>query len=83
MMPWEHWQIVPMWTEIWWRAEKEKVEMATGRRWTSFEWSQETWHAREYFLSGYWQIFVDDRLVPQPKAVFSCAMTVMVKICGW
>ena len=39
------------------------------------------WHAREHVLKEYWQIFVDDRLVPrdatdvqanaQPKAVFS------------
>ena len=40
-------------------------------------------------LNEYWQIFVDNRFVPkgainsdandQPKAVFSCAMTVMDK----
>ena len=44
-----------------------------------------------YILEEYWQIFVDDGLVPrgatdlqasaQPKAVFSYAMTVMGKIC--
>ena len=46
-----------------------------------------------YTLEEYWQIFVDDGLVPrdatdlqanaQPKAVFSYAMTVMGKICCW
>ena len=69
------------------------MDVATGRTWTSYGWSQETWRAREYALTEYWQIFVDDKLVPrdainshanvQPKAVFSCAMTVMDKICGW
>ena len=44
-----------------------------------------------YILEEYWQIFVDDGLVPrgaadlqasaQPKAVFSYAMTVMGKMC--
>ena len=47
----------------------------------------------KYLLNEHWKIFVDDRVVPrdvinshahvQPKAVFSCAMTVMEKICGW
>ena len=79
--------------EIWWRAQKEKMEVATGRTWTSYEWSQGAWHATEYTLNGYWQIFVHDRPVPrdainshanvQPKAVFYYAMTVMDKICGW
>ena len=56
-------------------------------------WMEPRWHAREYLLNEYWQIFVDDRLVPrvainshanvQPKAVFSYAMTVVDKICGW
>ena len=51
------------------------------------------WHARECILNECWQIFVDDRRIPQyainsranvqPKAVFSYAMTVMDKICGW
>ena len=78
--------------EIWRRTEKERMDVATGRTWTSYGWSQR-WHAREYLLNEYWQIFVDDRLVPrdainshanvQPKAVFSYAMTVMDKICGW
>ena len=46
-----------------------------------------------YVLNENWQIFVDVRPVPrdainsyanvQPKAVFSYAMTVMDKICGW
>ena len=38
----------PMWTEIWWRTIKEKIDVATGRTWTSFEWSQSAWHVREY-----------------------------------
>ena len=79
--------------EIWWITKKEKMDVATGRIWTSFEWSQETWHATEYILNEYCQIFVDDRLVlrdvinfhanVQPQAVFSSAMIVKVKICGW
>ena len=46
-----------------------------------------------YILEEYWQIFVDDGLVPrdatdlqasaQPKALFSYATTVMGKICCW
>ena len=79
--------------EIWWRAEKEKMEVATGRTWTRYGWSQGAWHAREYVLNECWQIFVNDRLVSrdainshahvQSKAVFSHVMTVMDKICGW
>ena len=79
--------------EIWWRTKKEKMDVATGRTWTSYEWSCGAWQAREHILNENWRIFVDDRLVPrhatnlhsnaQPKAVFFCAMTVMDKICGW
>ena len=67
--------------EIWWRTEKEKMDVATGRAWTSYELSCGAWHARERILNEYWQIFVNDRPVPrdatdlqanvQPKAVFS------------
>ena len=79
--------------EIWWRTKKEKMDVATGRTWTSYELSCGAWHGRERILNEYWQIFVDDRPVPrdatdlqanvQPKAVFSYDMTVMEKICGW
>ena len=71
--------------EIWWRAKKDI--------WTRYGWSQGAWHAREYVLNEYWQIFVGDRPVSrdainshahvQSKAVFSYAMTVMDKIGGW
>ena len=69
------------------------MEVATGRTWTSYEWSQGAWHARDYVLNEYWKIFEEDKLVPRdainshanvhPKAVFSYAMTVMDEICGW
>ena len=78
--------------EIWWTTKKKRMEVATGTTWTCHEWSQGAWHAREYILKQYWQVFVNDRPIPidainlhanaQPKAVFSCAMTVMEKICG-
>ena len=48
VMSWTHRQIIPMWTEIWWRIKKEKIDVATGRTWTSFEWCQGAWHVREY-----------------------------------
>ena len=69
------------------------MDVATGRTWTSYEWSCGEWYAREHKLKEHCQVFVDDGLVPrnatdlqgnaQPKAVFSYAMTVMGKICGW
>ena len=78
---------------MWWRTKKVKMDVATSRTWTSYEWCCGAWHAREHILNEYRQIFVDDRLVPrdasdlqataQPKAVFSYAMTVMDKIHGW
>ena len=84
MMSWTHRQIIPMWTEIWWRTKKEKMDVATGRTWTSFEWRgmRGNIHIYRYILEEYWQIFVHDGLVPrgatdlqasaQPKAVFIC-----------
>ena len=68
------------------------MNAATGRTWTSYEWSCGAWHAKEHVVKEYWQVSVDDRLVPrdatdlkaiaQSKAVFSFARTVMDKICG-
>ena len=81
VMSWEPREIIPMWTEKSGGTKKEEMDVATGRKWTSYEWSQESWHAREYILNEYWQIFVDDRPVPrdvtntQPKAVFSRNMS--------
>ena len=56
------------------------MDVATGRTWTSYEWSCGAWHAWEHLLNAYCQIFVDDRLVPrdatnlqanaQPKTFF-------------
>ena len=50
-------------------------------------------YIHRYILEEYWQIFVDDGLVPrdatdlqasaQPKALFSYDTTVMGKICCW
>ena len=87
-------RIVPVWTrEIWWRTEKEKMDVATGRTWTSYEWSRCAWLSIEHLQKEYWQTFVDDNLLPrdatdlqataQPKAVLSHSITVMDKICGW
>ena len=66
------------------------MEVATGRTWTSYEWSQGAWHAREHVLNEYLQIFVVDRPVSnnainshahvQSRVVFSHAMTVTDKI---
>ena len=48
VMSWEPRQIAPTWTEIWWKTEKERMDVATGRTWTSCEWSERAGHAREY-----------------------------------
>ena len=51
--------------EIWSRTEKEEMDVTPGRTWTSYEWSCGAWHAREHLPKEYWQIFVDERLVPR------------------
>ena len=80
--------------ENWWITKKEEMVVATGRTWTSYEWSCGAWHARKNRLKEYWQIVVNDGPIPsdainlnaiaQSKAVFSFAKTtVMDNICGW
>ena len=69
------------------------MEMATGRPWTEFECSQRTIQLREDALREFWEIFVDDRPFcrnacsrhanVQSFAVFSDAMTILDKNCGW
>ena len=76
----------------WW-GRKNKIERATGRPWTEFEYSQRTILLSEFSLRKFCEIFVDDRPFcrnacfrhanVQSKAVFSYAMTIMDKICGW
>ena len=76
-----------------WRVKKDKMEVATGGTWTERERGPRTLQLREYVLREFWAIFVDDRPLysdachthanAQSKAVFSYAMAVMDKICGW
>ena len=44
-----------MWKE---KFGGETGNVATGRTWTSYEWSNGAWHAREHKPSEYWWIFV-------------------------
>ena len=71
----------------------KKMDVATGRTWTSYEWSCGAWQAKEHIFK---RVLADLRgrqtcsqgchnlqANAQPKAVFFCAMTVLDKICGW
>ena len=72
---------LPTQTGFVWRVKKDKKEVATGRTWPIFEWSERALHSREYVLQEFWQVFVDDRPVHRhainthanvlSKAVFS------------
>ena len=52
----------PMKSRVW-RAEKDKLNVTTGRIWRNHEWGKRGRHMREYVLNEFWQIFVDDRPV--------------------
>ena len=76
-----------------WRRRKHKMEKASRRPWTEFECSPRSIQLREYALREFWGIFVDDKPFcrdacfkhanVQPKAVLSCALTIMDPIYGW
>ena len=76
-----------------WRGRKNKLERASRKLWTEFEYSPRMVQLREYALMEFWEIFVDDRPFcrdacskhanVQSKAVFSYAMTSTDEIYEW
>ena len=76
-----------------WRARKDRLDMTTGRTWPIHNLSQDALSARKFFLHEFWHIFVDDRPVHRcainthanapPNSVFSFALAILDKICGW
>ena len=76
-----------------WKRRKHKMEKASRGSWTENENTPRAVQLRQYTLKEFWEIFVDDgpsgadaffrHVNVQPKAVFSCAMTLMDKIQGW
>ena len=76
-----------------WRGRKNKLERASRKPWTEFEYSPRMVKSREDALREFWEIFVDDRPLcrdacskhanVQSEAVFSHAVTIMHEIYGW